>query len=390
MPYHSLDRFDRQSRINGWNQKKFRDASIMVIGAGALGNEIVKNLALIGIGKVLVVDSDVIEPSNLSRTTLFTERDIGKDKAGTLAAAARQLYPEINASSIKGDIHYDVGLGFYRNADLIIGAVDNLAARSHACTCAALAGKPYLDSGVSAHGGEVKWLFSGDSACFDCLLSEHDRNTIAVRYSCSGFTTDDTDNTIFPSTLAPVAIIAGIVAQEVCYFFNNIRPIIPGEAIVYNGMELSLHKTMLPRNPSCFNHIEHPYENVQKLPYRSDRITAGHIMQIAAASMKGPVSLELGRNFLESLYCANCDQYEHINNLISRISEKKQYCPVCASERQKKVITDLTEGHRFSSMSLASLGLPAGEIIIVSSPGGLAFYELTGDILPDLQTDLKN
>lgn len=390
MSYYSHDRFDRQSRIKGWDQKKLKDATIMIIGAGALGNEIVKNLALIGVGNILIIDSDTIEPTNLSRTMLFTTQDTGKDKAGTLAAAARRLYPEINATAIKGDIHYDVGLGFYRNADLIIGAVDNLAARSQACTCAALAGKPYLDSGVSAHGGEVKWLFSGDTACFDCLLSEHDLNTIAVRYSCSGFSTGANGDPVIPSTLAPVAITAGIVVQEVSYYFNGLRKITPGEAIVYNGMDLSLHRTMLPRNPACPNHIEGPYENVRKLPYKSDEITASGIMQIAAASMKGSLTLELGRNFLQYLYCPDCDQYEQINSLIAKTHEEKQYCPVCTKIRQKQLITSLTGEHALSAMSLASLGLPAGEIVTVWSPHELAFYELTGDVIPDCRTDLNN
>jgi len=71
------DRYHRQSLIDWWDQKKVAEARVLVVGAGALGNEILKNLALTGIGRVLVYDMDTIERSNLSRTALFRDRTRG-------------------------------------------------------------------------------------------------------------------------------------------------------------------------------------------------------------------------------------------------------------------------------------------------------------------------
>jgi adenylyltransferase/sulfurtransferase len=67
----------------------------LVIGAGALGNEIIKNLALTGIGNILLVDFDQIEPSNLSRSILFRETDRGRYKADVAAERAREIFPDI-------------------------------------------------------------------------------------------------------------------------------------------------------------------------------------------------------------------------------------------------------------------------------------------------------
>src|SRR5687767_16029219 len=89
------DRFDRFRLIQWWDQGKLARAKVLVVGAGALGNEIIKNLALLGAGNVLIADLDRVENSNLSRSALYRARDNGKFKAETAAAAARDLYPQI-------------------------------------------------------------------------------------------------------------------------------------------------------------------------------------------------------------------------------------------------------------------------------------------------------
>src|SRR5689334_17642368 len=100
------NRYDRQERITGWDQAALRNAYVLVAGAGALGNELIKNLTLMGVGHLLIIDSDTIEPSNLSRTVLFRETDIGKPKAQTAAKAAALLNPEVDLRWIDGDLFF--------------------------------------------------------------------------------------------------------------------------------------------------------------------------------------------------------------------------------------------------------------------------------------------
>src|ERR1700722_12037276 len=89
------DRFHRFQLIGWWNQDRLASAKVLVIGAGALGNEIVKNLALLGVGHVFIADMDRIENSNLSRAVLFRGSDNGSFKAETAARAARDIYPDM-------------------------------------------------------------------------------------------------------------------------------------------------------------------------------------------------------------------------------------------------------------------------------------------------------
>ena len=83
--------FDRQERIRGWDQQRLRDSKVLVFGAGAIGNETLKNLALLGIGHIYIVDFDTISTSNLSRTILFRRCDKGKYKAKVAAQRTKDL-----------------------------------------------------------------------------------------------------------------------------------------------------------------------------------------------------------------------------------------------------------------------------------------------------------
>src|SRR5271169_5741011 len=85
------DRYSRLRLIPWWDQEKIAACRVLVIGAGALGNEILKNLALLGFRKIVVVDLDKIEESNLSRTILYRASDIGEYKAVAAARAGSSI-----------------------------------------------------------------------------------------------------------------------------------------------------------------------------------------------------------------------------------------------------------------------------------------------------------
>src|SRR5215212_166323 len=89
------DRYGRLRLIPWWRQEKLAAARVLVVGAGALGNEVLKNLALLGVGTTLVIDLDTVEPSNLSRSVLFRAEDGGRPKAEAAAQRAREINPEV-------------------------------------------------------------------------------------------------------------------------------------------------------------------------------------------------------------------------------------------------------------------------------------------------------
>ena len=123
------DRFHRFGLIHWWDQRAIAAAKVLVVGAGALGNEILKNLALLGFRKTLVVDLDHIEHSNLSRSILYRAADVGRSKAQVAAEATTAIYDDAVVHPLDANILYDVGLGVFDWADIIIAGLDNREAR---------------------------------------------------------------------------------------------------------------------------------------------------------------------------------------------------------------------------------------------------------------------
>ena len=118
------DRYHTFGYISWWQQDVVRNATILVVGAGALGNEVLKNLALMGIGNVIIADFDTIEDSNLSRSVLFRASDRGRRKVDAAAERVKELNPDVNVMTWHGDINFEMGLGVFRHVDAIVGCLD--------------------------------------------------------------------------------------------------------------------------------------------------------------------------------------------------------------------------------------------------------------------------
>ena len=123
-----MDKFARISMISGYDRDFLSGLKVLVIGAGAIGNEIVKNLALFGVGEILIVDFDTIEIHNLTRSIFFREDDIGRPKASTVAKRASEIAPETNIHSKDGNFWDCISIAETKNFDVVVCSVDNFEA----------------------------------------------------------------------------------------------------------------------------------------------------------------------------------------------------------------------------------------------------------------------
>lgn len=136
---------------------------MLVIGAGTIGNETLKNLALLGVGNILICDMDTISVSNLSRTVLFRMEDAGKKKAETAALRVKEMALEQSSKVdfFDGDIVWDLGAGVYRYFDVVLGCLDNVETRFAVNCQRRLVKKPWIDAGINQLAGNIK-VFSGE------------------------------------------------------------------------------------------------------------------------------------------------------------------------------------------------------------------------------------
>ncbi len=382
-------RFNRQQLIKGWDQEALQNAAVMVVGAGALGNEIIKNLALLGIGQILIIDFDEIELSNLSRTVLFNEKDIGKSKAAAAAAAAQKLAPKSNIQFIHGDLFHDVGLGFYKHIDLVISGLDNIAARSKVGRSCYYANKPFIDGGIWAMGGEVRYFLPGEGFCYDCTLSPVDWQSAHIRNSCTGFKAEKDAAPPAPTTISTTSIIGGLLAQEAVRFFCNIGKIESGEALVYNGLQVDLHKTELPGDTSCHCKLGQAFSNIIELPLSTRNTTAVELLEIASQHLEGKLRLELGRDLLIGFSKSTCEerpclgeqQFPPPFSLINQVEESEKDCSHCQQARVPSTISWLEANSPYAKLNLKQLGIPPGEILAIMNEEQVYFFELTKDIM---------
>ena len=179
------DRFARQRIIPGWDQRRLAAATVVVIGVGALGNEVAKNLALAGTGRLVLCDPDVVSESNLSRAVLFDESAVGTPKAEAAAAAVTRLAPSVRSEARVADLVSGVGLGELADADLVVGCVDSTRARVQLLGRCALADAALLDGGTSPSGADLRLRVSADGPCYGCALSAHQRSVSDLPWSCA-------------------------------------------------------------------------------------------------------------------------------------------------------------------------------------------------------------
>ncbi|MBD3187401.1 hypothetical protein GF325_11270, partial [Candidatus Bathyarchaeota archaeon] len=151
------------------------DATIFIAGVGALGCEIAKDLALAGVGKLILVDLDTIETSNLSRQLLFRMEDIGKPKAEIGAKRVKEINPDCEVEYHFTKIQ-DLPLDLYENCDVIIAALDNVQARFDLNVIARRVKRPMIEGGTVGFEGHVQVIVPEgashleETACYRCVV----------------------------------------------------------------------------------------------------------------------------------------------------------------------------------------------------------------------------
>ena len=183
-------RFARHDLIEGFDQQLVSKLRIGVIGAGAIGNELVKNLLLVGVGTIDVFDYDTVELSNLTRSVFLRESDLGRNKAVALVNRAQELYPACTLNAIAGSIFDTLQLSKAKTYDVIVGAIDNTEARLRINDIALITGVDWINLAIDARSTVVDvFAFKSSNslaACYACQLPDAVFERMAKRYSCGG------------------------------------------------------------------------------------------------------------------------------------------------------------------------------------------------------------
>ncbi len=370
------DRFARFRLIPWWDQKKLARAKVLVIGAGALGNEIVKNLALLGVGNLLVADMDTIENSNLSRSVLYRYSDNGSKKAEVAARSACSIYPEMRVHWFHGNIVYDLGLGVYRWADIVIGGMDNREARLAINQSCYRVSRPWVDGAIEQLNGVARMFLPPDGPCYECTMSQRDWELLEMRRSCNLLTRDEMQAGKVPTTPTTAAVIAGIQVQEAVKYLHG-KATLAGKGFVFNGLDHDSYAVEYVRKEECYSHES--YEPVTVLNEGVNDLTLGELLSRAREMLGTDATIEFNNDILRNLRCLKCGTEEELFMSLGKVTQRQAHCPKCGQMRDIQTLHSIAGDEPFLDRTVGQVGIPAFDIVAGRSGSNQVFFEFSGD-----------
>ena len=155
--------------LGGEGVGKVRSARVLVVGAGGIGCELLKNLVMTGFRDIETIDLDTIDLSNLNRQFLFRKEHIGQSKAKIARESVLRFNPDCKITAHHGNIKDPKFDGkFFKQFDLVLNALDNLGARQHVNRMCLATKRPLIESGTQGYLGQVVPIIPGKTKCFEC------------------------------------------------------------------------------------------------------------------------------------------------------------------------------------------------------------------------------
>jgi len=245
------DRYDRSRRIGWIDLSLVADAKVLMIGAGALGNEVAKNLVLSGFRRITIVDMDHVAGSNLNRCMFFTQDDVARKrkKADVVRDGIKRLSEEALPVSHVRRIE-EMPRQVYKGHDIVLGCLDNIAARIHVNSHAYVAGKPYIDGGMEGMLGKVMVSMPPNGACVQCGMNRTHAKIANLRFSCTG------KDMVFheprlAAEITTTSVISAVMVREALKVVSRHSELVLNNSLYYDGRKNIMDELEIPLNPSC-------------------------------------------------------------------------------------------------------------------------------------------
>lgn len=371
------DRYSRLGLIPWWDQNKIRETKALVIGAGALGNEILKNLGLLGFRDIVVMDLDRIEESNLSRTVLFRSENVGEYKANAAARSVEAINGDSYVRALVGNVMHDCGLGLFSWSDVILAGLDNREARLWINRCAWKVNRPWIDGAIEGINGVARVFVAGSAPCYECTLGETDWKLLEKRMSCNLLTRESNVEGKVPTTPTISSIIAGIQVQEAVKLIHSM-PTLAGHGFVFEGLNHSSYRVEYTANADCMSH--YTLERIVECPERASQLTLADLLERGKRDLGAKeVTIEFSRDVVHKLVCPKCGTEEERFAPVGSISFAEGKCPKDEQMRNVATIHNYSGSESYGTRSLDHLGLPLFDIFTARSAEREIGYLIAGD-----------
>ena len=378
--------------LSWFKQDKVRNAQVLVVGAGALGNEVIKNLTLFGVGTIFVCDFDRIELSNLTRSVLFREKDAYEHsyKAEVAAKRAMEINPQIKVIPIVGNLFSEVGLGIYKDVDVVIGCLDSRIARYLLNRLCMRVGKTWIDGSIENMTGVVK-VYSPGINCYECNLSREEFNNIMLRTGCADVVRAQTSAGRVATTPISASIVGAMQSQEAMKIIHTSDgeptpfKTLSGKMWRFEGMTntINMYKYSSWKN-NCPAH-ERWTEIIQCDELSADMKVKEVLEKLKKILNVCVVEINMRNNkFIDKIISDRPEK-----EFVLHIPESKLEDTIQSNEELRKLsyrtifhkcfYENIDESFPYMELSLIEIGIPRYDIIQVSTDKGLKYVELSKD-----------
>ncbi|HEU5415981.1 MAG TPA: ThiF family adenylyltransferase [Candidatus Angelobacter sp.] len=370
-------RFSRFRLIGWWDQEKIRSARVLVIGAGALGNEMLKNLALLGFANIVVVDMDVIDATNLSRSILYRSTDVGKRKVDVAAEATRNIFPEARVHPINANVVHGLGLGLFGWADVVLAGLDNREARLWINRACWKMNRPWIDGAIEGINGVARAFLPGTPPCYECTLGETDWEILNRRMSCNLLLLENDTEGKVATTPTISSVIAGLQVQEAVKLLHGL-PVLAGRGFIFEGLNHTSYRVEYTENADCMSHYS--FAEIISLPNASQEMTLAQLHERAQHDLNSKnVILEFSRDVIHKLSCPRCGAEEELFFAVGKVTYAQGRCAADGQMRTVITVHSYSGTETYGNRTLDQLGLPLFDVFSARSNEREIAYLMAGD-----------
>lgn len=372
------DRYSRLRLISWWDQKRLTNATIMVVGAGAIGNELIKNLALLGVGRILIFDMDEIESTNLTRSVLFRAKDVGRNKAEVAAERAHEINSDVHTKAFVSNIIDDVGLGVFRRMNVVLGGLDNREARLSINQSCYKVNRPWIDGAIEVLNGFARVFVPGHGACYECTMTETDWRLINKRKSCALLSHEQMAEGKIPTTPTSSSVIAGIQVQEMLKLLHSDRglPTLAGKGFVFNGLTHDSYVVEYQEKPDCMSHDT--FEEIIEKNWSSKSMSLGQVLSEIKNELGEEAVLDLDREIAIKAKC-ECGKIKELFLPVHKLKAEMITCPECGKQMQFESRHSFSGEEDYLDKTISEIGIPLLHIVTGRVGMNIRHYEFSAD-----------
>lgn len=363
--------YDRQSRIEShgrrWDQAAVTDAAALVVGAGNIGDPLAVALARAGVGRIDIIDRDLVSVPNLSRGISYRASDVRRPKAVVLAERIAESCPQIAVRPLLRDVRWDFGTTLFGQYDVILLATHDYSSRLHVNRFAhRFPGRlrALISGAIGPLALSVQTVIPGEPPCYACGLPP-DVVDSGGGVGCNGIVGDRASAPAATNGMDGLAA-AALMAKEAVLVLAGLAPMFVGRELVMNAGTGTVVVYDIPRRQSCTDHLPARDDEILRLPC-APGTSVTHLRRAIAARCdchEDDVRLRSSLLLVTDIVC-ECGSAQRI--MRPQASVIRTTCPACGNVDSDRFRAEFAFEiiERGDAVSLADWGIPLGQALEV-------------------------